>query len=168
MACRPGSFLNGVAKNKALVSSDNHISPGMFDALLDLRFDPRLSIVTAAEYGLANLTTLQKERLVAPDIGYDDRAWYIYLAHHEGLEGAEKFLRKEGSVPFSKLVEQVGDEARANALVAAAGGDVTPRLPQLADELHGAEDPAISLSSGEGACGQGDRPGRPGAWAVQR
>ena len=124
MACRPGLFLNAAAKNKGLVSSDNHIAPGMFDALLDLRFDPTLSIVTAAEYGLANLTMLQKEGLVAPDIGDDDRAWYIYLAHHEGLEGAEKFLRKQGGVPFNKLVEQVGDEARANALIAAAGGDI--------------------------------------------
>jgi peptidoglycan hydrolase-like protein with peptidoglycan-binding domain len=125
MACRPGSFLNAEARKRGFVSNDNKIAPGMNSALLDLRFDPTQSIVAAAEYGLANLTELQKDKLVAPEIGDDDRAWFIYLAHHEGLQGAEQFLRKEGIVPFSKLLAQVGDPARANALVTAAGGDVT-------------------------------------------
>lgn len=124
MACRPSTHLNVAALQKGLVSNEDQLVAGMKGALIELRYDPDLSIVTAAEYGLANLTALQKEGLVTADVGDDERAWFIYLAHHEGLGGAEKFLRKQGSVSFDQLVEQVG-QARAAALVSAAGGDVT-------------------------------------------
>lgn len=124
MACRSSTRLNAAALQKGLVSNADQIAAGMKAALLDLRYDPGLSILTAAEYGFANLNALQKEGLVAADVGDDERAWFIYLAHHEGLGGAEKFLRKQGSVSFDQLAEQVG-HARAGALVSAAGGDVT-------------------------------------------
>jgi peptidoglycan hydrolase-like protein with peptidoglycan-binding domain len=98
--------------------------PNMREGLLALRFDPTMSIVTGAEYGLDNLNALIKDKLVDSNIGDDDRAWHIYLAHHEGLAGAEHFLRNDQTIPFDKLVQQVG-LARANQLVFAAGGDVT-------------------------------------------
>jgi peptidoglycan hydrolase-like protein with peptidoglycan-binding domain len=124
MACRPGKLLNKTARQSGMVTSDNQVTPNMRKALLALRFDPTLSIVTAAEYGLDNLKALIKDKLVDSNIGDDDRAWNIYLAHHEGLAGAEHFLRNDQVIPFSKLVQQVGT-ARANQLVVAAAGDVT-------------------------------------------
>ena len=72
----------------------------MREGLLALRFDPTMSIVTGAEYGLDNLNVLIKDKLVNSNIGDDDRAWHIYLAHHEGLAGAEHFLRNDQTVPF--------------------------------------------------------------------
>ncbi len=124
MACRPGKVLNKAARQNNMVTSNNQVVGNMRKGLLALRFDPTMSIVTAAEYGADNLNALIKDKLVESDIGDDDRAWHIYLAHHEGLAGAEHFLRNDETIPFSKLVEQVGT-ARANQLVLAAGGDVT-------------------------------------------
>jgi hypothetical protein len=124
MACRPGKLLNKTARQNGMVTSDNQIPANMRKALLALRFDPTLSIVTAAEYGFDNLNALIKDKLVESNIGDDDRAWNIYLAHHEGLAGAEHFLRNDQVIPFSKLDQQVGT-TRANQLVFAAGGDVT-------------------------------------------
>ena len=124
MACRPGKLLNKTARQSGMVTSDNQVTPNMRKALLALRFDPTMSIVTAAEYGLDNLKALIKDKLVDSNVGDDDRAWNIYLAHHEGLAGAEHFLRNDQVIPFDKLISQVGT-ARANQLVVAAGGDVT-------------------------------------------
>ena len=124
MACRPGTLLNATARQQGYVTSSNTLVASVNGALLDLRFDPTQSIVAAAEYGLANLTALVSDNLVAPDLGDDDRAWYIYLAHHEGLEGARHFLRKDQPVDFSRLVAQVG-AVRAAERVSAAGGDVS-------------------------------------------
>ena len=124
MASKAGSRLNAVAQQKAFVTANGQIAPATKDALLDLRFDPTLSIDTAAEYGLANLALLQKDKLVPADAGDDERAWFMYLAHHEGPAGAEQFLRKQGTVSFDKFVAQVGQD-RASELVSAAQGDVT-------------------------------------------
>jgi Putative peptidoglycan binding domain len=124
MAKRPGKVLNKTGRQNGMVTSNNQIVANMTKGLLALRFDPTMSIITAAEYGLDNLNALIKDKLVESDLGDDDRAWHIYLAHHEGLPGAEHFLRNDETIPFSKLVGQVGT-ARANQLVFAAGGDVT-------------------------------------------
>ena len=51
MACRPGKFLNNAARQKEMVTSENQLVPNMREGLLALRFDPTMSIVTAAEYG---------------------------------------------------------------------------------------------------------------------
>jgi hypothetical protein len=107
-----------------MVTGANQVTPSMREGLLALRFDPTMSVVTAAEYGFDNLNALIKDKLVESNIGDDDRAWHIYLAHHEGLAGAEHFLRNDETIPFSKLAQQVGT-ARANQFVVAAAGDVT-------------------------------------------
>ncbi|MGB7976613.1 MAG: peptidoglycan-binding domain-containing protein [Roseiarcus sp.] len=124
MARRPGKVLNKAARQNGMVTGNNQLVANMRKGLLALRFDPTLSIVTAAEYGFDNLNALIKDKLVESDVGDDDRAWHIYLCHHEGLAGAEHFLRNDQTISFSKLVSQVG-MARANQLVFAAGGDVT-------------------------------------------
>ncbi len=124
MAGKPGAQLNVVAMQKGFVGGDGVIVPGMRDALLELRFQPSLSIAAAAEYGLSNLTALQSDGLVAADIGDDACAGFIYLAHHEGLGGARQFLRKQGETSLATFAAQVGT-TKANQLAAAAGGDVT-------------------------------------------
>jgi hypothetical protein len=124
MACRTGTFLNKAARQGNMVTAGDQIAPNMREQLLALRFQPEMSIITAAEYGLGNLKALMKDGLVDPNIGDDERAWYIYLAHHEGLAGAEHFLLNDETIPFSKLEAQV-KTARANQLALAAGGNVT-------------------------------------------
>jgi len=52
-ARKPTTVLNAVAKEKRFVTAGNAISSGKDAELLQLRFDPELSIISAAEFGLA-------------------------------------------------------------------------------------------------------------------
>ena len=89
-----------------------------------MRFDPELSIVSAAEYGRINVDALIIDGLVSDQIGDDEKARFIYLAHHEGLTGAEGFLKGTRFYTFSDLVTQVGP-SKAQVFVNAANGDTT-------------------------------------------
>jgi peptidoglycan hydrolase-like protein with peptidoglycan-binding domain len=62
------------------------------EALLELRNDPTASIVSAAEYGRDNLRGLERYGVLPADMTDDDRARYMYYAHHEGLAGAVRLL----------------------------------------------------------------------------
>jgi len=123
-ATKSGTLLNQTAKAKGFVSTANQVVPGREKDLLALRFDPELSIVSAAEYGSFNLNALIKDGLVDDQLGDDEKAHYIYLAHHEGLGGAKAFLRGTSSYTFSDLARQVG-RSKAQAYVDAANGDTT-------------------------------------------
>jgi hypothetical protein len=123
-ARRRDTLLNKTARDKGYITSANDIEPSRDGDLLKLRFDPELSIVSAAEYGVMNLNALIEEGLVSDQIGDDEKARFIYLAHHEGLGGAQGFLRGTKSYTFSDLVTQVGN-SKAQAFVDAAGGDTT-------------------------------------------
>ena len=68
MACRPGKVLNKAARQNGMVTSNNQLVANMRKALLALRFDPTMSIVTGAEYGFDNLNALIKDKLVESDI----------------------------------------------------------------------------------------------------
>ena len=68
MACRPGKLLNKTARQNGMVTSDNQVVGNMRKGLLALRFDPTMSIVTAAEYGADNLNALIKDKLVESSI----------------------------------------------------------------------------------------------------
>lgn len=122
-ARRPATLLNKVAKEKGLVTALDAIVTGKENDLLALRFDPECSIVSAAEYGVANLQTLDKKGLVPTAMDDDGKARLMYLAHHEGATGAIKFLTNQNSSSFEKFAKQVGP-GRAGALVEAARGDV--------------------------------------------
>jgi hypothetical protein len=78
--------------------------------LLDLRFDAPYSIITAAEYGKDNLTALITRGLIAADASDDEKAHAIYLAHHEGRDGAISWL--SGGIgedeARQKLIGQIG------------------------------------------------------------
>ena len=118
------TLLNQICKARGFIDAGNDIVTGRRQALLDLRFDPELAIVSAAEYGLFNLGALIAEGLVDDQIGDDEKARFIYIAHHEGLGGAQAFLKQTRSYTFSDLVTQIG-RSKAQSYVDAAGGDTT-------------------------------------------
>lgn len=121
-AQKTGTTLNGVCKKKNYLSQSSAIvSSG---DILQLRFDPELSIISAAEFGASNLDALIQLGLVDDEIGDDEKARFIYMAHHEGLGGAKAILKGTDSHTFSDLKTQVGS-AKAQAYVDAAGGDTT-------------------------------------------
>lgn len=124
-ARRRSTLLNERARSLGLVDAANAVVAGQKQRLLDLRFDPELSIVAAAEYGRANLDALVAAGLVEDGLGDDERARFIYLAHHEGLAGAKAFLTNKASYSYSDIVRQVGNENKARVLVDKAGGDTT-------------------------------------------
>jgi len=93
-------------------------------ALLQWRFDPVLSIVAAAEYGARNLALLAERGALPAAIDDDERARYMYLAHHEGVGGAIGFLSGTRRYSRRNLVGQVG-ETMADGLIAASGGDAS-------------------------------------------
>jgi LysM repeat protein len=122
-----GTYLNEVAKEKGYVDENNRVVKGMTQDLLDLRTDPTLSIVAAAEYGKANLAHLDAKELVPADATDDEKARLMYLAHHEGAGGAVAFLEETltderakvlldqnvGATERETLVEEHGSEAKA-------------------------------------------------------
>ncbi|WP_208246950.1 peptidoglycan-binding domain-containing protein (plasmid) [Rhizobium sp. T1470] len=116
------TYLNEHARREGYVTDANAISPGSEDKLLKLRFEPKMSIVAAAEYGASNLKALIAAGLVDDETGDDEKAQFIYLAHHEGLGGATAFLRGNKGYTFSDLAKQVGS-TKAQKYLDAAGGN---------------------------------------------
>ncbi|WP_285295738.1 peptidoglycan-binding domain-containing protein [Aureimonas altamirensis] len=123
-ARKPRTFLNERCRAKGYVDADNAVVARRQAELLALRFDPELSIVAAAEYGAANLDALVKAGLVPLEAGDDEKARFIYIAHHEGLGGARSFLEGSQTYSLKDLAKQVG-QAAAQRFVDAAGGDAT-------------------------------------------
>lgn len=115
--------LNRVARERGYVTAANAIAPNAETQLLELRFDPELSIISGAELGAENLAALIKAGVIGDDLADDDLAPYCYLAHHEGLEGAKRILSKTNKHTVNQLAVQVGGLARAQQLTAAANGD---------------------------------------------
>ncbi|TDR89777.1 peptidoglycan-binding protein [Enterovirga rhinocerotis] len=121
-AGRSGTILRSHCQREGLVDAQGIVVAGRRDALLELRFDPTLSIVAAAEYGAANLRVLVARGLAAPDEPDDRKAWLMYLAHHEGPGGAAGFLGGSRRYSLDDLRGQVG-ATRAQQLAERAGGD---------------------------------------------
>lgn len=121
-ACKAGALLNSVCRNKGYVTQGGKIVPAAREDILALRFEPELAIVSAAENCAANLAALASKGLIPEEGGDDDRARYMYLAHHEGLRGAEDILAERNTQSIADLGNQVGKK-RALQLVAEAGGD---------------------------------------------
>lgn len=99
-ATTAGTYLNEVAVERGFVRRDQN---GRFvvvnrQALLDLRNDPTASIVSAAEYGHENLAGLERLGLLPADLTDDQRARYMYYAHHEGFAGAVRLLTDSRNV----------------------------------------------------------------------
>ncbi len=93
-ATTAGTYINEVAVERGFVRRDER---GRFvivnrQALLELRSNPTASIVSAAEYGRDNLRSLERLGLLPANMTDDQRARYMYYAHHEGLAGAVRLL----------------------------------------------------------------------------
>ncbi|WP_020415427.1 hypothetical protein [Microbulbifer variabilis] len=122
-ARKEGTLLNKVGKDKGYITTLNAVASGKRNPLLKLRFDPELSIVSAAEYGLSNLKALDRKGLTPQTLSDDEKARLMYLAHHEGPTGALKFLMQDNSSSIRKFNAQVG-RRRAADLVRKARGNV--------------------------------------------
>lgn len=99
-ATTAGTYPNEVAVQRGFVRRDDN---GRFtvvnrQSLLDLRNDPTASIVSAAEYGRDNLAGLGRLGLLPANITDDQRARYMYYAHHEGFAGAVRLLTDSRNV----------------------------------------------------------------------
>src|SRR5215204_2320197 len=118
-ATTAGTYLNDVAVRRGFVRRDEN---GRFvvtdrQSLLDLRNDPTASIVSAAEYGRDNLAGLGRLGLLPADLTDDQRARYIYYAHHEGFAGAVRLLTdSRGVTEDAARVALVQGRGRQRAL----------------------------------------------------
>ncbi len=110
MAAKPGTYLNEDGKKLSYIDKNNKIVDKK--KILELRTNPRHSITAAAEYGKQNLAGLDKKGLVPEGTNDDEKAKLMYLAHHEGLGGATKFLNDTttNEEAVQKLPLQVGKE----------------------------------------------------------
>jgi hypothetical protein len=120
-AMRPGTELNARALQDGMIDSAGQVAPGQEEPLLQLRFDPVIAILSAAEYGHINLRGLIKKGLAKETDPDDRKAELMYLAHHEGLAGSIGFLDRSKTYTFDNLEGQVGTVA--SALVAQADGN---------------------------------------------
>jgi hypothetical protein len=120
-ARNPAHLLNTRGKAAGLITAANKVAAGKTADLLELRFDPLLSIVSAAEYGVDNLKALDKAGVLPAKLTDDQRARYMYLAHHEGAAGATGFLNGSKTYTRDKLVGQVGDTAADKYIKASSG-----------------------------------------------
>lgn len=84
MATQKGTYLNQIATEKGYVKDGKIVND---KALLDLRYDSRASIVSAAEYDKNTLAGAEKLGLIPANLTGDQKAKYLYLAHHEGPGG---------------------------------------------------------------------------------
>lgn len=123
MAVTPGTYLNKVAAEKGYV---RQTGGGKFEVaneaqLMNLRFNPRASIVTAAEYDKKVLAGAERLGIVPKNLSSDDRAKYLYYAHHEGPGGVlthlvdSKNVTEEQAKAILKVRLGSSDRAQAKA-----------------------------------------------------
>jgi len=117
-ALRKGTYLNERAKELGYLSQDNkRILPKYDGELLKLRFNPLMSIVAAADYAVYNMNYLNNKGLVA-DRSPGALAKYAYIAHHEGMGGAVKYLQGSPVVNDRTFRQNVPAELRSTYLKA--------------------------------------------------
>jgi len=93
-----GSYLNEVALQRGLIDEkDGQFSIKDRAGLLALRDDPTISVVTGAEFGKDNLAALDRNGFLPKDLSDDEKAKYMYFAHHEGFAGATRHLTDSGT-----------------------------------------------------------------------
>ena len=89
-ARRPGGMLNALGMSRGIISPQGEILDE--PALLDIRYDPRMSLQLTAESARRNLDILNAKGLAPETMGAGALAKIVYLAHHEGAEGAYRYL----------------------------------------------------------------------------
>jgi len=85
---RPGTYLNGVARNLGYLDRHGKVIKRHMRDLLKLRYDAQDAINTAADYAAYNLSQLPQD---GPQTD-QSLAEAAYLGHHEGPRGAQDFL----------------------------------------------------------------------------
>lgn len=114
-ATTPGTHLNQYARDAGYVDANNDVVAGHRQDLLDLRYNPRLSITAAAEYDHAIYSRLEREGRIPEASSDADMARYLYIGHHEGLGGARQMLPEPGESPsLSDSRAQMLFDANAN------------------------------------------------------
>src|SRR5271157_3909277 len=94
-AKKTSTLLNQSAKEKGYITAANAVAPDKEKVLLALRFDPELSIVSAAEYGRINLDALINDGLVSDQIGDDKRLASSILRTMKDLPERNDFLKEQ-------------------------------------------------------------------------
>jgi hypothetical protein len=89
---KPGRYLNEYAKANGLIDARNHIVPGKTKELLDLRNDPKLAIVAAAEYDSAHYRDLAHKGVFNRDATPEQQARDLYAVHLLGPGGATQYV----------------------------------------------------------------------------
>ena len=121
-ATRAGSLLNAEAKAIGCVSAANSVTDT--ERLLQMRFDPRVSILAGADFAVANLAFMAGKGVLPAVLDPAGKAKLAYLAHHEGAPGAVKFLRGQmGYITTATFNANIPQSKRA-ALLAANGNNV--------------------------------------------
>lgn len=121
MAVTPGTYLNKIATERGYV---REAARGKFEIandaqLLNLRFNSRAAIVTAAEYDKKTLAGSERLGIVPKDLSSDNKAKYLYYAHHEGPGGVLTHLVDSKNVTEEQakaiLKVRLGSAERAQA-----------------------------------------------------
>lgn len=116
MACRGGTFLNELARSKGFLDGAGKPLSARLADLLDLRFDAKASIITAADFAKQNLAFLERSGCIAPGCGDDEKARFAYLAHHEGAGGARDFLKGTLAEARAERLLRVNAGSKASSL----------------------------------------------------
>ena len=130
---RSGTWLNATAQANGWLDGRGQVTSESRAALLALRYDPRASIETVADYARANIDALRGSGVqIGNDVPQVARA--AYLGHHLGLGDARRFLAGglEPDRARRLLGAQVGS-AEAERRIAGAGGAVAAHRTWLLD-----------------------------------
>jgi len=112
-AQRGGTALNDLASQNGWLDRNGRVLRQNRDELLQLRSDPNLSIMAAAEYMQHNIEQLDQRGLIPATATPDERIRYGYIAHHEGLGGAIQLL--QGTLPETRATSLLNQQAGAQA-----------------------------------------------------
>jgi hypothetical protein len=118
---QPGTWLNAYAQAQGWLNARGHVRSDAKSDLLALRYDPRASIETIADYARTNVAKMRDAGIA---IGQDATAIAkaAYLAHHLGLGDAIRFAKRgldSGRAEYL-LAAQIG-AAAANQRILACG-----------------------------------------------
>lgn len=130
---RSGTWLNATAQANGWLDARGQVRAESRSALLALRYDPRASIETVADYAQGNVAALRGAGVkVGEDVSEVARA--AYLGHHLGLGDARRFLAGGLSDDRARrlLDAQVGS-SDAGRRIARAGGAVAAHRTWLLD-----------------------------------
>jgi hypothetical protein len=118
---RPGTWLNGTARDRGWLTDSGRVAKDARSELLALRYDGAASIQATADYAKGNLDRLRKAGVEVGN-SVESVAQTAYLGHHLGAGDAIKFLK--GGIDDRRaamlLRAQVGASS-AHARLAAVG-----------------------------------------------